>query len=223
MNLGPALALLCALPSGSVTAIIGLPRCGKSTLVQRADLDGAFPRRVVFDPYNRRDRIEATRGKPVSPWNGRVLSSADLCRNPDVLDRDPLALVVCDSHDLSSRWQGQAFSRVARLLWATGGVDLICEEAGLYSRHAVELGNQLATGGGHVGMRLICVVQSLSRLHIDFRRSISAVISFAQTEADDLKALAGRCGKRFAAQVAALPPRGAPPLLWTQGQRSEPS
>lgn len=210
------LQLFAGLPAGSVVVVVGLPRYGKSVLLQQADVYGAFPRRVVFDPYATRDRREATLGRPISPWNGRLITLPQLRQRLELLDRNDVHLVV-QPRSLKPDAAGAEFGKLAELLWHTGGVDLLCEEAGLYSRHAVDLTMQLASGGGHAGMRLFLISQSVSRLHVDVRRHMTHLVAFAQSAAIDAGEISRQCGKDFAAAVQAQQ-KGTPPLVWAQGQ-----
>jgi hypothetical protein len=217
-------AFLRSLQPGSVCAVTGAPRTGKTTTVQRACRAGLFRRRVVFEPYGFRDRLNLQRGEKVSPWTGEIGTAVELLAHPELLDRDPVALVV-SSRNLSRKVLGNAFSVTADLVWHTGGVDLICEEAGLYSREATELIMRFASGGGHCNSRVIFIVQSLGRLTKDGRRHLSHVLAFAAGEVSDIEDYRKRCGPEFAAELqrlrAADPETGRPadpPIAWQLGQ-----
>lgn len=208
---------------GSVVAIVGVPqsgargaRWGKSRTAKAVDASGAWPRRIVFEPHGRRDRLEAARGKPLHPWPGRLVSVGDVLRSPGILDSDPLDLVVVPDGARDEEERGRMFAAVARACWHTGDVTVVAEEAAIYARHAVELMNLIATGGGHAGLRLVLISQSFTRIPIDARRNVSHVVAFAQGETADLDALRKRCGRGFAAGVARLG-LGARPLTWRVG------
>lgn len=209
--------------AGAVVAIVGVPqsgargvRWGKSRLAKAVDASGAWPRRLVFEPHGRRDRLEAARGKPLHPWPGRLVSAGDVVRTPGLLDWDPLSLVVVPDGAADEEERGRMFAAVARAAWHTGDLTVIAEEAAIYARHAIELMNLIATGGGHAGIRLVLISQSFTRIPIDARRCVSHVVAFAQGESADLDALRKRCGAGFAAQVARLA-LGARPITWRVG------
>lgn len=220
-NAGHAPDFLHALPMGSVCAVIGLPRTGKSSAVRAADLLGAFPRRVVFDPYA--FRAIQTR-KPM--WRGDVRTPDVLAHYPDLLDVDPLAITVAPE-SLDPRHLGLDFALVSELIWNTGGVDLICEEAGLYlggdglQRDAGDLLQRVASGAQHAQCRLIIICQSLTRLSIRARRHLSAVVAFATAPADHDE-LRGMAGPEFVDTLARMDLR-SPPLLWLQGHGASPA
>jgi hypothetical protein len=218
-----ALAMLSNLPAGSVCAVSGLPRTGKSNQVKAADASGAFPRRLVFDPYYRRDVIEARSRPDITPWHGQAVSPAELLMRRELLCWSPLDLVVAPEH-LETEKLAADFTAVAELAWHAGGIDVICEEAALYTRQAADLVMRFASGGGHVNARLVLITQSIGRLHIDARKNLSHVITFAQGSPEDLLAL--RCGTEFADRVRKLraPAPGRPndpPELWRLGDALE--
>jgi hypothetical protein len=217
-------AFLRSLYPGAVCAVTGAPRTGKTRIVQEACRRGLFRRRVVFEPYGFRDRLNFSRGERVSPWPGEIGTAPDLLADPQLLDRDPVALVV-SSRNLNRKVLGNAFSVTADLVWHTGGVDLICEEAGLYSREATELIMRFASGGGHCNARVVFIVQSLGRLQIDGRRHLSHILSFAAGETSDVEDVRKRCGPMFAAALQQLRPADPetgrpadPPIAWQLGQ-----
>lgn len=210
---------LAALPSGATCAVIGAPGTGKTRAVQHADRHGAFRRRVVFDPYALTDRREASRGRLVTPWPGVLVTPRGLLECPEVLDREPLAVVVAPETDEPAQL-GRDFQAVCRLAWSTGDVDVIAEEAGLYGREAARMVQRLASGGRHVGVRLVLLSQSVTRLPIEARRYLSHVVAFAQGEPADVANLRQRCGRKFAARVQALRV-GGPPEFWRLGDALE--
>jgi hypothetical protein len=202
---------------GAVVALVGAPRSGKSRLAKACDAAGAWSRRLVYEPHAARDRIESRRGRLLYPWPGRLVSVSALLRCPELLDREPLRLVVApDPCDGSERALGAQFAAVARAAWHTGGITIVAEEAALYARHTLGLANLIATGGGHAGMRLLVISQSWTRIPIDVRRCVSHVVAFAQSEPADVSELRKKCGPGFARGVARLA-LGAPPLTWRLG------
>jgi len=202
-------------PPGSVVAVIGAPGTGKSRAVKAAAAAGAWPRRVVYEPHARRDRIEEARGRKLYPWPGSLVSIRDLMRRPDLLDSDPLALVV-DPAGLDAVSMGRDFGTLARLAWHTGDLTIIAEEAAIYARQALEAATLISTGGRHAGLRLIAISQSWTRIPLDVRRCVSDVIAFAQSEPRDVDELGRKCGRDFAERVRRLS-SGAIPCTWRQG------
>lgn len=203
-----AVSFAADLRPGDVCAWIGAPRTGKSRALMAADDGGAFPRRVVFDPYADRDRKNArnagTRGH-VHPWPGMLVTVPDLLDHPRLLwtEAERGGLVVAPTN-LEPEAVGKDFAALARLAWEVGDVDLLAEEAGLYSRHAVSMVMRLASGGGHAGVRLVLVSQSFTRLQADARRHVSAVLAFPTGAAADFDELRGLCGDGFVSDLRSL-------------------
>jgi hypothetical protein len=216
-----AAAFLAESVPGEVLASTGLPRTGKSRTVKAADASGAFGRRVVFEPYAARDRLESAAGHELYPWAGQVVAYPELVRNPRrYLCGSRCRLVVdpgCDAFD--ARELGRRFTSLAKLCFAVGGIDLVAEEAALYGREATPAMLLVATGGGHARMRLVVISQRFGRIHIDARGCITRVVAFAQSEAADLDALRVKCGRPWADRVARLDPHCGTPVLWKAGQR----
>lgn len=206
--------------AGAVVGVIGAPRTGKTRSLQWAAKRGAFPRHVVFDPFAMRDRMELKRGREVSPWLGRIVSPRQILMNPELLDRDPLSLVVAPDPMDPPEKIGREFAALGKLVFATGDVDLIAEEAGRYGRNALDVMNLFASGAGHAFSRFFLISQSFGRLHKDVRRNLSALVVFAQGEEDDVKALRTRAGRPFAARVQRLGLKAAP-LVWRLGAVEE--
>lgn len=222
--LSALVSFYAAMHPGAVSATIGVPQTGKTMAVQSAWRAGALgPRVVVFDPYARRDRLEARR-KPgsKSPWPGVLITPADLASNLGELDAPRMTLVVCPLGMPGEAELGEQFSATAELCWHTGDVALVAEEIGTYGRHAAEWVNNVASGGGHAGMRLHAICQSFGRIQRDARRNVTHLVVHAQGDDDDLAVLRKRCGPEFAARVQALRPREGdrpadPPILWRLG------
>lgn len=204
-----------------MVAVVGAPRTGKSRLVKELDAAGAWPRRIVFEPHGMRDRLEAQRGRKLYPWPGRLVTVRALLERPELLDVEPLRLVVVPETATGDEAAcGRDFAAVARLAWHTGDLTIVAEEAALYARHTLGLANLLATGGGHAGMRLLAISQSWTRLPIDVRRCVSHVVAFAQSEPADVAELRKKCGQGFARNVARLE-LGSRPLTWRLGDAHE--
>lgn len=211
-------AWLAAVPHGGVCAVLGVPGSGKSRALKDADQGGALgARRVVFDPYARRDALLAKRKlSPGAPWGGVYVAPRDLKEVPEqVLDFDQVRAVVApDSLDPGALAQG--FDWTVRACWAAGDVSLVAEECGLYGRRSLDAVMRVASGGRHALMRLFLVCQSLGRLPLDARRHVSHLVAFAQGEPSDLDDLRSRCGADFVSRVQLLQP-GDAPELWKLG------
>lgn len=208
-------AWLRSVHNGGVVSVNGMPRTGKSRVLKACD-GRVWRRRVVFDPYDTRDcALFASGDSPAPPWPGVRCSAADLAKYPELLlDKDPCTVVVRPS-SMDKEQMGEEFSQVARVLWATGRVELIAEECGLYSRQATDMIMQLASGGGHALMRLWLVSQSFGRIQKDGRRHVSHVVSFAQGESSDFDDLKKK-SPALAERVRKLRP-GMAPALWRLG------
>jgi hypothetical protein len=209
-------AFLASMPAGAVCAVTGMPQTGKSRCLK--DSDGiSWSRRVVFDPYAERDLMRFNAGRtPAPPWSGVWASPTEIVRHrAELLDFEPCSVVIAPTN-LAPEQLGEDFTRTAQACWRTGGITLIAEEAGLYSRACVPMLMQVASGGGHADMRVVLVSQSIRRLAIDARRHLSHLVMFAQGEAADLEDIRQRCGPELAERVRALRP-GDAPITWRLG------
>lgn len=213
-----AAAALATLAPGSVAAALGVPGAGKTTAAQEAR--PMWGRSLVFDPGAERDRLEWNRGKRErTPWAGGLVTVDDLLEFPQLLDDVPLSLVV-SSGEWSARGIGGDFATLIRLAWLTGDVVIVGEECGSYSRECVEAIHRVATRGGHAGIALVLIAQSIGRIHADGRREIDLVVAGAQGEPNDLDDLRGRCGASFVEKVKASK-RGDPLHIWRLGDGVE--
>lgn len=204
--------------AGSMVGVFGLPRYGKTTLVQTADAENYFPRRTVFSPRERQDRDRAMRGEPVSPWNGTLVSTRQLLARPSLLDRDDASIVVQpDAHPSNAHGLARECEALLKLLEETEGVDALMDEVALYSREAWQSIRAFASGAGHFNAKAVWMSQQPSLLTTYVRKQLSLVVCFGQTDEDDLKALRGKCGKEFAEAVRVLP-KGSAPLCYVQGR-----
>lgn len=214
-------AWLAALPAGTVCVTVGNPQTGKSYAMKAADRAGAFPRRVTFDHLAHRDRLLYSRGlKDTPPWGGTWCEPRELVKHAKPILCARTVQVVVAPKRVHARTLGAQFDLVAGAVYAVGGVDLIAEEAGEYTRHAADQLHTIASSGGHALMRAFLICQRFGRLHIDARECVNAVVGFSQSSPDDLQALRGRCGDEFAAAVRSLRP-GDAPILWRLGRGVE--
>lgn len=222
-------AFLASLPPGSVVAVCGLPRSGKSHAVRAADKARAFPRRVVFDPYFQIALAKRRRRETVDLWPGDAVTPEQLLRNAAGgargrwLDRADARLTVAP-RSLVPRELARDFRDVAEVCWDTAGVDLVLEEAGLYLHHpeAYELLTRYSSGAQHAGARVVLVLQSLSRLPIQARRCLNALVCFAVGEPRDLDEIARRCGSDFVELARSFTVGDHRSFCWLQGQHPLP-
>ena len=77
--------------------------------------------------------------------------------------------------------------------------------------------NLLATGGGHNGIRLILIAQSLGRITIDARRNASHLALWPQSDPEDYRELKAKIGSQGVLSLQRMQPR-SPPVTWRQGQ-----
>jgi len=210
-DVGPVAAFIAEAPEGATTAVCGITGYGKTYGLQ-AGL--ASSRRVfVFDPYSAIDRRRG--GGTRCAWEGEHFTHDALLEQPGLLRRERFRMVY-DPDSLDEARLGARASAMLEILWALGDVDVVLEEAGLFSRFAVPLINRIATGGAHAGLRFFLVAQSFSRLAIDARRNVARLVLFAQGEQADYDLLRGKLGKLAARNLAGLQV-GDAPVLWKYG------
>jgi hypothetical protein len=209
---------LRARPPGSVIAVTGLPRTGKSRLM--GEVADGFSRVLIFDPHSKRDRLNKRTGTDpeAHPWRGTLWTLEELRLYPDALNLTPIRIVVDPEVD---GWDqlGAAFHRLLRMAWAAGRIDVIAEEAATYTRTAAEMVHKAATGGRHAGLRLWLLAQSIGEISIYAKRQINTIATFAQGEPADFEYLRKKAGPDFARAVQQLKP-GGEPLLWALGERN---
>lgn len=223
--LSAVVAFFASVGDGGACAVTGAPQTGKSRSLKLADEQRKLKaRRVVFDPYARRDLQLYEAGlKKSGPWGGTWCEADDLVFHPEnLLDFDTVRVVVAP-RTYDKVQLGKQFARVFEACWNAGDVDLIAEEAGLYGRHAMDAMMQLSSGGSHALMRLFAVSQSLGRLPKDARRHLSHVVAFAQGETTDIDDLRKRCGRSFAERVQRLTPACGLAETWRLGEGISPS
>lgn len=212
---------LAELPPGTVCGVFGLPGSGKSRALKEADKAGAFARRLVFDPYGKRDLLLYRRWlEEAPPWPGLWCRPRDLVEVPELLDRDARGRLerqfVVDPGTYETTRLGWAFSAVCEVLWNTGGIDVIGEEAALWSRNCVRWLNQIASGGRHARMRVLLVTQEWGRLLADARDNLNAALFFSPVSARYRTEILTKCGPEVAEAAARLA-AGAAPVRWRAG------
>jgi hypothetical protein len=212
-----ALAWMRTQAAGAVCLVTGLPRSGKSRLLKDADAAGVFPRRAIYDPYATRDRVCHARGlSPSPPWEGYWIAVEDLVTVPATLDAQRRLVVYPRDWTATARvaW---GFRQLAELLWATGQYDLVGEEAGLWSRWAVELLNRVVSGGGHALLRCWLVAQEWGRIYADARDCANAAIFFSPCGGRYRREIAQKCGPETVDRLDEITP-GGPPVCWRAGE-----
>lgn len=65
-------------------------------------------------------------------------------------------------------------------------------------------------------LNLVLVAQRANRIPIDIRSQASRIVTFLQSDPDDVRALAARIGKQYAERISSLPPLNC--LDWQAGQ-----
>lgn len=103
--------------------------------------------------------------------------------------------------------------------YAAGRSLLLMEECALLFNRGEDIApwaRPIVFMGREVGLDLVLVAQRAMRFPIDIRSQASRIITFAQSEPDDVKALCGRIGKQYAEEIISLPPLTC--LDWKQGQ-----
>lgn len=191
----------------------GLPGFGKTYYVKhglRSD------RSLVIDPHAALDRFRDD-GKR-EPWDGELVLWSELLEHRFDILRAGTGRVVIDPQCMDEVRLGHRVETILDLVWKAGGDwDIVLEEAGLYSRRCVNMLNLLATGGGHNGIRLILLVQSVGRIHIDARRNFSAMALWPQAENEDYVDLRWKVGLTGVKTLTSMRPRD-PPVTWVTGQ-----
>lgn len=124
---------------------------------------------------------------------------------------EALASEVCQAIDLAR---------------AAGDLCLVFEDVGWYGRQYTErdgaepkrsVAFELAmlACDGRDAASVVFVAQRATQVPPDARSQASRVVSFAQTEVDDLKALEERCGPEFVKAVRGWR-SGSPPAIWSR-------
>lgn len=206
------------LPEGGTLIACGITGYGKTTTIQ-AGLAGSR-RLLVVDPYASLDRRRDAIGKGRRrTWQGDLWTHDELLANPDPIRVEPMRIIY-DPGTLDTVKMGNRIAALLELLWEDGDVDVVLEEAGLYSRSIIKMVNQLCTGAGHSGLRLFVIVQGYSRITLDARRNPSRLLLFAQVDDSDYGELQPKIGAHGVERLRMMQP-GEAPLLWKIGQLSQ--
>ncbi|MBK9497105.1 MAG: hypothetical protein IPO08_21840 [Xanthomonadales bacterium] len=148
---------------------------------------------------------------------GEVFAPADLEDAPrEVLAGTFLRVVVAAGRD-PDRDVAEEFAAVVeacRSVADLGGVVLVADEVGDYSRRADSHLTRLHRNGHHDGVASVLVSQCATDIPKTCRRTATRCTSLLQVNADDLDALAREYGDDFASNVKGWRP-GRPPVVWT--------
>lgn len=102
--------------------------------------------------------------------------------------------------------------------YAAGRCCLVMEECALLFDRGADLAEwtrPLIFMGREPQLDLVLIAQRANRIPVDIRSQSNRIITFNQTEPDDVKALAQRIGKEHAEEILMLPPLHC--LDWQQG------
>lgn len=103
--------------------------------------------------------------------------------------------------------------------FAAGNCSLIMEECALLFDRGQDVApwaRPLIFMGREPQLNLILVAQRANRIPIDIRSQAGRIITFAQSEPDDVKALCARIGKEYQDVIPKLPPLSC--LDWRLGE-----
>lgn len=177
-----------------------------------ADELGRRRRVIVVDPKN---EWSQDRGGPLPhpSW-----TAGQLAADPNVVAEADLALAIVPNSP-SARDAARAFELVAELVREAGlPVVLVLEEVQYWAHHARELLDAVATMWRDSGVTVIFVTQRAAGVPINARSQVDQIVSFAQQEPADIKALRERTGisdPTFADRVSRL--SGRQSLTWRAG------
>jgi hypothetical protein len=102
--------------------------------------------------------------------------------------------------------------------YAAGNCTYVIEESALVFRRNEVLedwANRAIFLGRHVRLNLLLVAQRASKIPIDIRSQANRVITFCQTEPDDVAAVSERIGRDWREEIPKLPPLTC--LDWSGG------
>jgi hypothetical protein len=199
--------------------VAGLTGYGKTHWLRRG-LDSSR-RLVVIDPLATLDRERAAAGKNErAHWDDCDLWDYEALRDcPDPILTHELRIVV-DPRSYVESVVGRRVSRILEFCWAIGDLDIVLEEAGQYSRWAVSLIHRCMSAGGHRGLRMFLIAQSLGRITIDARRNARRIMLFPQADHSDMAMVRKVVGDTKAQELRRMKLYD-PPVLWEQGQLEE--
>lgn len=103
--------------------------------------------------------------------------------------------------------------------YAAGNCTLVMEECALLFNRGEDIADwarPLVFMGREPRLNLVLVAQRAHRIPIDIRSQASRIITFSQTEPDDVRALCSRIGREHENAIRALPPLQC--LDWKQGE-----
>lgn len=193
--------------------VAGLPGFGKTYYLKhglRSD------RCLIVDPHATLDRER--RDPQREPWDGELVTWSELLAHRFDVLKFGAGRVVIDPQSHDDLVTGSRVASILDLVWRAGGNwDVVLEEAGIYSRQCIAMINLLATGGGHNGIRLFLIAQSVGRITIDARRNISAMALWPQSEPKDYQELRWKVGLTGVKTLTTMVPHD-PPVTWVAGQ-----
>lgn len=185
-----------------VVLVVGKRGTGKSTHAKAlcGEELKAGSRVAWFDPhdeYSRKGR-KSTEVR-LGPLRDRVTID-QLCAKPSLLDQETLSLSVVPEGDFAA-----AFEEFSSMVLATGGVTLGADEIGEYSDEANKALNTVATQSRHSACPVVLVAQRLTQIPKTARTQASTVVTFLQSNPEDLAALDKLTGDEdFSARVSRL-------------------
>ncbi len=93
--------------------------------------------------------------------------------------------------------------------YAVGSCSFVIEECALMFKRGQDLepwAKRIVFMGRHASVDLVLVAQRAMRIPLDIRSQASRIVTFAQTEPDDVDAICDRIGGDFYDEIRALPP-----------------
>lgn len=105
-------------------------------------------------------------------------------------------------------WHAEEMGMFGNAAYAAGDCTLIIEECALMFQRGENLADwakPLIFMGRHRAVNLVLVAQRATSIPIAIRSQATRVVSFLQTEPDDVRALSERIGSQWRDEISALP------------------
>jgi energy-coupling factor transporter ATP-binding protein EcfA2 len=191
-----------------VVTIVGKRGTGKSTCAKYLckALREHQQRVLVFDPHD--EYSVKARRKPevrLGPLRNRI-HLEELLLQPELLDANDLSLAVVPSSN--PEVMAVQFTELVELVENTGDLVLVADELGDFEVYCRPIINRLATQSRHWSVCCVLVSQRMIHIPKTARTQSSHLVTFLQTDPEDLDAIAalvGRHGgKEFAESVSRL-------------------